>query len=66
MVVERGDRDAPSRARVLGDVVFSPGFVDIQVNGIGAVDFWRADSGGMAGRRARARSVGRRPTSRRW
>ncbi len=31
------------QGRVVGDVVFAPGFVDIQVNGIGEVDFWRAD-----------------------
>ncbi len=43
LVVARGEHDAPSRARVLADVVFTPGFVDIQVNGIGAVDFWRAE-----------------------
>ena len=36
VVVERGDRDPPSRAEVIGDVVLSPGFVDLQVNGIGA------------------------------
>lgn len=43
VVVERGGHDAPSRAHVVGDVVFAPGFVDIQVNGIGTVDFWRAN-----------------------
>ena len=43
VVAQRGDRDAPSRAELVGDVVFSPGFVDIQTNGLGAVDFWRAD-----------------------
>lgn len=43
VVVERGDHDPPRRAHVIGDVVFAPGFVDIQVNGIGPVDFWRAD-----------------------
>jgi N-acetylglucosamine-6-phosphate deacetylase len=43
VVAERGDRDAPRRAHLVGDVVFSPGFVDLQVNGIGPIDFWRAD-----------------------
>ncbi|MGZ4690918.1 MAG: N-acetylglucosamine-6-phosphate deacetylase [Acidimicrobiia bacterium] len=43
LVVEHGDHEAPKGARVVGDVVFSPGFVDLQVNGVGPVDFWRAD-----------------------
>ncbi len=41
VVAERGERDAP-RAHIIGDVVFAPGLVDVQVNGLGAVDFWRA------------------------
>jgi N-acetylglucosamine-6-phosphate deacetylase len=42
VVADRGDRDAPTRSLTLGDVVFAPGFVDIQTNGLGPVDFWRA------------------------
>lgn len=42
VVAAAGRDDAPGGARVVGDVVFAPGLVDIQVNGIGAVDFGRA------------------------
>jgi N-acetylglucosamine-6-phosphate deacetylase len=59
VVAERGDRDAPGHARLIGDVVFAPGFVDIQVNGIDAVDFGRADpeEWRTAGRRLLASGV---------
>jgi N-acetylglucosamine-6-phosphate deacetylase len=42
VVAATGATDAPRAATPLGDVVLAPGFVDLQVNGIGAVDFWRA------------------------
>jgi N-acetylglucosamine-6-phosphate deacetylase len=42
VVAATGAADPPSGAVALGDVVLAPGFVDLQVNGIGPVDFWRA------------------------
>jgi N-acetylgalactosamine-6-phosphate deacetylase len=45
-VVGEGDRDPPPSAEVVGDVRFVPGFVELQVNGIGDVDFWTADAEG--------------------
>jgi N-acetylglucosamine-6-phosphate deacetylase len=43
VVVDAGDADPPRGATSLGDVALAPGLVDLQVNGIGPVDFWRAD-----------------------
>ncbi len=42
VVAASGDADPPRGATVVGDVLLAPGFVDVQVNGIGPVDFWRA------------------------
>lgn len=47
LVVDRGATAPPAEAVVVGDVVFAPGFVDLQVNGVGTVDFWRADADGF-------------------
>lgn len=46
VVVGEGDGDVPASATVVGDVLFSPGFVELQVNGIGDVDFWTAEPDG--------------------
>ena len=43
VVVEEGLDAVPPDAQQLGDVLLEPGFVDLQVNGIGDVDFWAAD-----------------------
>jgi N-acetylglucosamine-6-phosphate deacetylase len=42
IVAATGAADPPPAATRLGDVVLAPGFVDLQVNGTGPVDFWRA------------------------
>ncbi len=42
VVAATGGADPPSGATDLGVVLLAPGFVDLQVNGIGPVDFWRA------------------------
>jgi N-acetylglucosamine-6-phosphate deacetylase len=42
VVAATGAADPPSGASDLGAVVLAPGFVDLQVNGTGPVDFWRA------------------------
>jgi N-acetylglucosamine-6-phosphate deacetylase len=42
VVAATGAADPPAGATALGDVVLAPGLVDLQVNGIGPVDFWRA------------------------
>ena len=54
-VAAAGDAGAPTGATDLGDVLIAPGFVDLQVNGLGDVDFWRADPAGW--RRAGARQL---------
>lgn len=46
VVVGEGAADAPASATVVGDVWFTPGFVELQVNGVGDVDFWTADPDG--------------------
>lgn len=55
LVVGAGGSDAPRGATALGDVVIAPGFVDLQVNGLGDVDFSRANPAGW--RRAGARQL---------
>jgi N-acetylglucosamine-6-phosphate deacetylase len=42
VVAATGAADPPRGATDLGPVLLAPGFVDLQVNGIGPVDFWRA------------------------
>jgi N-acetylglucosamine-6-phosphate deacetylase len=42
VVAATGAADPPAGATAVGDVVLAPAFVDLQVNGIGPVDFWRA------------------------
>jgi N-acetylglucosamine-6-phosphate deacetylase len=42
-VAEVGRGDVASEATDLGGAILSPGFVDIQINGIGSVDFSRTD-----------------------
>lgn len=42
-VVRVGAGDAPAGATDLGDAMLAPGFVDIQINGIGSVDFARTE-----------------------
>lgn len=56
VVVEAAPGDAPAGATDLGALLLAPGFVDIQVNGCGAVDFLRAegDDWSIAGRRLAA------------
>jgi N-acetylglucosamine-6-phosphate deacetylase len=46
LVVGEGAGGVPADASMVGDVVFSPGFVDLQINGFRDVDFWRADPDG--------------------
>jgi N-acetylglucosamine-6-phosphate deacetylase len=54
-----GTDGARAGATDLGDVLLAPGFVDLQVNGIGDVDFWSADAEGWrrAGERLLASGV---------
>jgi N-acetylglucosamine-6-phosphate deacetylase len=46
VIVEVGSGAAPASARDLGSVLLAPGFVDLQVNGVGDVDFASAEPGG--------------------
>ncbi|HKH25664.1 MAG TPA: amidohydrolase family protein [Acidimicrobiia bacterium] len=46
VIVEVGSGAAPASARDLGAALLAPGFVDLQVNGVGDVDFDSADPGG--------------------
>jgi N-acetylglucosamine-6-phosphate deacetylase len=48
LISDVGFGAAPDDAVDLGDVVLAPGFVDIQINGIGDVDFSRTDADGYA------------------
>lgn len=46
-IVELGTGPPPPDATDLGDAVLAPGFVDLQVNGIGDVDFSHTDVAGI-------------------
>lgn len=48
LIAEVGHGTTPADAIDLGDVVLAPGFVDIQINGSGDVDFSRTDADGYA------------------
>lgn len=52
-IVERGDGTPPAGAADLHDALLVPGFIDLQINGVGDVDFADADPGGWR-RSARA------------
>jgi N-acetylglucosamine-6-phosphate deacetylase len=54
-VAASGAADAPRGATAVGDVLLAPGLVDLQINGLGDVDFWAADPAGW--RRAGARQL---------
>jgi N-acetylglucosamine-6-phosphate deacetylase len=56
-IVETGTGEAPAGASDLGSAVLAPAFVDLQVNGLGAVDLATADAGTVD---ALARELGRR------
>jgi N-acetylglucosamine-6-phosphate deacetylase len=43
LIAEVGEGDPPSGATNLGDAVLCPGFIDVQINGIGDVDFSHCD-----------------------
>jgi N-acetylglucosamine-6-phosphate deacetylase len=55
-ILERGDGPPPPGAEDLGDTLLVPGFVDLQVNGVGDVDFATASADGFA-RAGRAQLV---------
>jgi N-acetylglucosamine-6-phosphate deacetylase len=46
-IVELGSGPPPPDATDLGDAILAPGFVDLQVNGIGDVDFSHTDADGI-------------------
>lgn len=47
-IAEVGTGPRPGRAEDLGDAVLAPGFVDLQINGLGTVDFAAADPQAIA------------------
>ena len=53
-----GDGDPPSGAIDLGDAILAPGLIDIQINGIGDVDFSRLQDGGYERARERLSTHG--------
>jgi N-acetylglucosamine-6-phosphate deacetylase len=48
LIAEVGYGITPSDATDLGDVILAPGFVDIQINGFGDIDFSHTDPDGYA------------------
>ena len=48
VITDVGSGQAPAGAIDLGDAVLIPGFIDIQINGIGDVDFSHCDDGSYA------------------
>ena len=48
LITEVGFGIVPADATELGDVLLAPGFIDLQVNGIGDVDFSHTDADGYA------------------
>jgi N-acetylglucosamine-6-phosphate deacetylase len=57
-IVEVGTGAPPPGATDLGDAVLAPGFVDLQVNGVGGVDFASATPGEIGGALARLAARG--------